>query len=341
MPYVWRHPRVPRVRARVVHATGGGRAAHPVGAGGGSGPSRQQRAGHGLRDLAQMPSDGERQPVWREYFMYTANFTGSAALAAGTANGAPNVQAFSDFIVSIQSDADFEFLKSMYVATDPRAYARYRDDGSGRQLHRSTLDLRSVAGQVFIPTVPSNMEGAWFLPFIWPTPYVIAAGSSFAVSGADFSGATNTVRITFHGNKIRPGRPPWQVDENGDPRQYRTRVAFALTLPPDGTSFSIAANATALFIGPIDLETDVLIKKISVQRTGAATIKMQDGSGRDRLWQDVAVHVDNFAGNGQFPNNLPSPRWVSRGNPITAEVADLSAATNRVRITLYGEKLYE
>ncbi len=56
---------------------------------------------------------------------------------------------------------------------------------------------------------------------------------------------------------------------------------------------------------------------------------------------DRAVSLDLVCGNGLFPNYLPAPRWVYRGASVTATIVDTSAATNRVRIYLAGDKLYE
>ncbi|MGH7754440.1 MAG: hypothetical protein ACREN5_16670, partial [Gemmatimonadales bacterium] len=160
-----------------------------------------------VEDYLRQPAVPEAPPTWKEYFIYTADFTGAQALVAGVLNGAPTTQVFGEVEVRIDSDADFEFIKTMYVATDPRVYVRYSDGTAGRLLQRGTLDLREVGGQAFNPTTPT--ENRWFLPFIWPQPYVIAASTVFTVQAADFSAGANTVRISFHGNKIRPGRAPY------------------------------------------------------------------------------------------------------------------------------------
>lgn len=300
----------------------------------------EEEAENYLARLMQAPpAPPGRPPVWKEYFVYTAEFTGTKALAAGTADGAPTAQRFDDFNIRIDSDSDFEFIKSMYVATDPRVYVRYADGTSGRQLHRGSLDLRFVAGQGFNPTTPT--EARWFLPFIWPQPYVISASSVFIVSGADFSGATNTVRLSFHGNKIRPGHAPYTHHPDGRKRVYRAKVPFVYPLPPDGESFSVGASATLPISVPIDMEADWLVYKLTLQRTGIALATLQDGSGRERQWMDRAVHVDNLGGSGQFPNVLTAPRYIPRGSSINGFITDLSVLTNRVRLYLHGVKLYE
>lgn len=295
-----------------------------------------------MRASAAMVSERPEQPVWKEYFVYTADFIGAKALAAGTANGAPEVQAFDDFPIKIDSDSDFEWLKTIYFPTDARVYMRLQDDTSGRRLHRSTLDLRTAGGRgVDVSSLLANIEATAFLPFIEPDPYVVAAASVFTVSAADFSGSLNPTRISFHGTKIRPGWAPWQYNEAGQPRRFRARLPFKIVLPPDGQTFTVPANGSLNYAAPVDIEADFIIRRLTASHTGSALVTIQDGAGRERQWMDRAVEISLIAGNGIFPNIFPAPRYVYRGSTVTAVVQDLSGSPNRVRLTLHGDKLYE
>ena len=292
------------------------------------------------RSLGQGPSPvmpPRAAPVgeWKEYYIYTFDFTGSAALTGGAADARPTTLAFAPVSVRIDSDADFELGKTMYFPARGRVYARYKDETRGQYLHRGTLDLRAVAGigQAF-PIVGSPS----FLPYIWPAIWRVKASSLLSVEAADFSGlglGTNAVRLSFHGAKCRSGVKPWD-----DARVVR-RVAYTLPWPPDDVDFTaIAANATVPVSAPIDAEGDFLVHKITGVRTGEAIITIQDGPGRERLWMDRAVHIDNLVGNGSFPNILPAPRFVFRGSTISGTIRDLSGATNYVRLYFHGERLY-
>jgi len=283
------------------------------------------------------PSVNSAPPTWREYFCYSADFVGAQALPAGTLDGLPSVQVFNDFAIAMHSDSDFELLRAIYLASNQKVYARIRDEASGRLLQRGTVDLRTVAGQ---GTTLGPIETTAFLPFDWPEPYVIGASSVLTVSAADASGAANAVRLTFHGNKIRPGRSPWLYNGDGSPKRYRAKVPYTYVLPPDGVSFVIAANATVLFSAPVDIEADFLALEVTAVHTGSATVLMLDGAGRERLWSDRAVEISNLFGNGQFPNVLPSPRFIPRGSSISATISDLSGAVNRVKLIIAGVKLY-
>jgi hypothetical protein len=285
-------------------------------------------------------------PFWKEFFVYRADFVGAVQLPAGVANADPTALAggsFLSFPIKIQSDADFEWLKTLYTFTDPRVYARFQDDSSGRRLHRSTLDLRLAAGiGVNFAALAglANIESTGFLPFIEPGPYTIAAGSTFTIDAADFSGLANTVRIAFHGNKVRPGYAPWERDEHGAPRGYRARVPFKLVLPVDGQTMAVNANQTVNLAAPMDMEGDFLVHRVTGLHTGSALVQLQDGSGRDRFWSDAAVDFASLVGNGLYPMILPSPRFVYRGSSIQAQIQDTSGATNRLKLIFHGEKLY-
>ncbi len=298
------------------------------------------RAGVAL-SAADAAEDRGGQPFWKEFFVYSADFTGAAALAAGVLNADPVTVPFQSFSIKIHSDSDFEWIKTLYTFTDPRVYARLQDDSSGRRLHRSTLDLRLAAGMgVSFAALVANIESTAFLPFIEPAPYTIAAATTFTVDAADFSGAPNTVRISFHGNKVRPGAAPWEQDEAGQPRAYRASIPFKLVLPPDGTTMTVGANQTVNPSAPMDMEGDFLVHRITGLHTGSALIQLQDGSGRDRLWQDRAVDFGLMCGTGIFPMILPSPRFVYRGSSVQALIQDTSGAANRLKVILHGEKLY-
>lgn len=289
--------------------------------------------------LAQQ--DAAAAPRWKEFFVYSADFTGAKQLVAGTVNGDPTAQRFDAFPIKLDSDADFEWLKTLYTFTDPRVYVRLQDDTSGRRLHRSTLDARVSAGMgVDLTALVANIESTAFLPFIEPEPYTLAAASLFTVEAADFSGLVNTVRLSFHGNKVRPGYAPWERDSAGAPRRYRARVPFKIVLPPDGQTMLVAANASVPVAAPIDIEADFLIHRLTAIHTGAALVTIQDGAGRDRLWMDRAVDLRVLAGNGLFPMILPSPRFIYRGSSILAQIQDTSGAPNRIKLIFHGVKLY-
>lgn len=267
-------------------------------------------------------------PAYKSYFVYSAEFL---PLAAGTANARPTALPFATVSIRIHSDSNFELVKTMAVATDERVYLRIRDETAGRFLQRGTPMLREWAGIAdLLGTAP--FQAPRHQPYIWEPPYVIAGSAVLAVDAAEASGADNTIRVSFHGSKVRPGRAPWD-------RPYRYRLPYILRLPPDDQDPEIAANATLNFAAPIDNEADFLVHRIVGTREGAALITLGDPS--DRVWMDRPVHSDNLLGSGGWPNILPSPRFIPRGFAVFGSLQNLTGATNRVRIMLLGEKLYE
>ncbi len=263
--------------------------------------------------------------IWKEYYTYTAEFLPlSGSSAPGT------VGAFEDFAIRIDPDSDFEFVKTSYVDSDDRFRIKYQDDSMGRFLQKGSIDVRTIGGH---PTSLLPLTGVSdFIPFIWPRPYLISAATTFTVQAADFSGNDNTIRITFHGSKIRPGEAPWK-------RNIRAAIPYVYPLNNVGT-ISVDANATTSVSIPLDIDSHFVVNKIVGTRTGAALVTIKDGA-RDRQWMDRAVHFDNLVGSGRFPNILPSNRFVQRGAVISVTVQDLSGSANTIEMNFVGTKLYE
>lgn len=271
--------------------------------------------------------------MWREYYAVSFDFVGADVLAAASQRD-PVSAVYASLMVRMDAGADFELVKTSFVATDDRVFLRLRDDSTGRHLERGTqlLNLTGGRARVIAGTVTDSPD---FRPFIWPVPYVIAASAVLECLAADFSNGANTVRITIHGNKLQPGIAPY-YDGAGVRSKYRHRVPAFLMLE----SGSLAANATFTGLIQLDRDADFLVRKLVAMRTGTATLAFADAGSRDKHWQDRAMHIDNCCGNGSVPHVLSSPRWLERGSGILVTMSDLSGVTNRISLGVIGEKLY-
>lgn len=263
--------------------------------------------------------------MYPEYYIYSSLFS---PLPAG------NGLTYVDNEIRIDSDSDFEFIKTIYQPTTARARIRYRDDTTGRYLMKGSMDIRTIGGTALYSMAPGSPTPPGFLPFIWPLPYKIPAATTFTVSAADFSGLSYNMYTSFHGSKHRSGIAPWD-------RKWRAKIPFVY--PLTGVSpyiVAIAANGSASASIPTDNDAHFIVQKITGTRTGPCLVTIKDGD-RDRQWMDSAVHFDNLVGNGHFPNILPSPRFIPRGAVVAYTFTDLSGFANTVEINLEGVKLYE
>lgn len=196
--------------------------------------------------------------------------------------------------------------------------------------------LIAVTGGNYLTGQNINGYTGSFVPFVWPRPYIIAGATTFTVSAADNSGVANTIRMAFHGSKIRAGKAPWD-------RKYRAMIPYVYPLNVQGTvpgTVVIAASDTVAFSVPTDKDGSFLCMKLVGQRTGQALITIKDG-GRDRQWMDSAMDFDNMVGNAMFPNILASPRYCEKGAVISGSIQDLSAASNTCEVDFVGIKVYE
>lgn len=263
--------------------------------------------------------------MFEEFYVYNTNFTD---LAGGTGT------VFTENEIRIDTDADFKFIKTIHQSVTARARVRYRDDTTGRFLMKGSQDLRTISGHAFYNSFPGTPLAPGFTPFIWPRPYIIPAATTFTVGASDFSGLTGTLRMAFHGTKLRQGIAPW------DPgKRWRAMVPYVYSLSNTGT-VDIPASGTTTAAIPTDNDTHFVVYKLTGARDGACTVTIKDGA-RDRQWMNEAVHFDNLVGNGAFPNILPAPRFIPRGVVISIGLTDLSGATNTVELNLIGVKLYE
>lgn len=258
---------------------------------------------------------------WKEYYIYNFEDT---ALVAGTG------VAFEDTVVRFDSDADFEVIKRSHIATDSRIRVRFKDDAYGREFNNTSMDLRGVSGTILFTTgvVDVGISPNNFIPYIIPRPYLIRAGATYTTSFADFSGVANSIRMAFHGAKLRVGQAPWDQDWKAKPPYTYSTGQIV-----------IAANQSASVNINIQVDSHFLVEKITGVRTGPALITIKD-SGIGRQWMNSSVHIDNLMGNSQFPNILPAPRLVQRGSSLNITIQDISGAQNTIEMIFDGLKLF-
>lgn len=253
---------------------------------------------------------------YEEYFIY--NVLASLSSSDGTV--------FTDYGVNIDSDADFKILSSTYISEDARILVKLQDDSQGRYLTKNAVDLQAISGRPLALFTPNS-----FLPFTWSRPYIIMAGTNLKVQLSDYSGKANTTYLAYHGSKIRPGYAPWDYKKY----RYRAAVPFVYSIRT-----TISASASSIQTLEIDRDAHFLVKKIIGYRTGGCTLTINEGA-RGRDWTNTSVHLDNFIGNGQFPNSLPAYRFIRKGSSVTFSLQDISGNSNIVEIDLEGVKLYD
>ena len=252
--------------------------------------------------------------IWKEYFLYSVDNT---SLAAGS--GA----AYTETNIKIDTDADFELIKRSHVVTDNQILVKFKDDTEGRFYQVTGLDLLSISGDH-----SNNSLINFFLPYILPQPIIIKAATTYTTELSDYSGSTNSIRLTLHGSKIRTGKAPWNFP-------VRKKVSFDYN-----ANITVGANQTVVHNIPINIDSHFIVKKITGKRTGSALITVKD-TATEKSWMNTPIHINNFLGSGQYPNNLPSPRFIYRGTNISIQVQDLSGSSNTIRINFSGEKLFE
>jgi len=257
--------------------------------------------------------------AWREYFIYGINFS-SITAGDGTL--------FTRDIIRMDSDSDFELQKIVAIATSRNLRIRIIDDSTGRFLIKQSASLRDMAG------------GSILTPFILPRPFQILAGSTLTIEVADSSGKSNSLRLYFHGAKIRPGDPPWGVYDNVTKRivmkKYKAVLPFIYNTGVQTVSGSLSTYTRI----EVDNDAHFLIQKITGFSSQAILLDFKD-MPRDISWQNIAIHHEAILGSGDFPNILFANRFIPRGSVISINVQNLSSSQATFEINLIGVKLYE
>jgi hypothetical protein len=205
-----------------------------------------------------------------------------------------------------------------------------QDDAYGRQFQNTGMDLRAISGTILFASgvVDIGIHPNNFIPYIIPRPYLIRAGSTYTVAFSDFSGSSNSVRLTFHGAKLRVGQAPWA-------QQWKAKVPYTYSTG----SFVVGANQSASININIQIDSHFLVEKLMAVRSGPALVTLKE-SGIGRQWMNTPVHIDNLFGNSQFPNILPAPRIVARGSSLNITIQDISGSSNTIELLFDGLKLF-
>lgn len=255
-----------------------------------------------------------------EYRMYNVN----VALTGGTG------VSFTDSTLTADSDADFLIKRTSHVATSNLINLKLQDLYTGRFLFKSQEDLRLVSGTALSSITPNG-----FVPYNWPKPYLIHKLKQFKVSASDFSGSSNTLYLTFHGNAVSE----YNKYNGYNPNEKRFTMPFAYESPSMVATASIGARVVGII--QVDEDADFVCTKLCGISTGAGTVSIvtqQDGSPMH--WQNIPTHTSNLLGNSQFPNILPSPRFIRKRSTIWIEFANLTASSNTLVLSLQGYKRF-
>ena len=257
--------------------------------------------------------------AWREFFTYAVNFS---SLAAGTGIS------FTPGVIKFDSDADFEFQKTVFLAGNGQIRVLYQDDTMGRYLTKQSVLLSLVASD-FVGT-----------PFIWPRPYQILAGTTFTVQASDASGIANQfLRLVFIGAKVRAGDPPWGHYDPTTRRIIWTNYKAIVPFVYNTGLVNVAANGVQPMTVSVDNDADFLVQKVTGSALGACLFDANEAA-TNKAWQNTAIPYNCFLGNGQFPNVLFSNRFVMKGSVVNINATDISGAANQVEVNLIGVKLF-
>jgi hypothetical protein len=258
--------------------------------------------------------------MWKEPYIVCCDFL---PLAAGSGDS------YVDAPFKIFRNNDYEIVRSIYKSTDGQINIRMTNESTGHDVIRQQGDIRAVSSTALSVMTPNG-----FIPYNFPVPYLLPAGTNFVVSAADKSGSANRLRFALHGNKIYDGDAPYKA------RTKRELFSFTIKSGTLAAYGSVVVNLT------LNESYGFLAAKLTGTVTGEGLVFIQDYDMRQqdatesRPWSNKDVHFYNMIGNSQFGNLLTARKWVPEKSTISVRFTDLSGSANAMSITFHGEKIF-
>jgi len=114
---------------------------------------------------------------------------------------------------------------------------------------------------------------------------------------------------------------------------------FFLTGDQPDTSLSVSADLSAQFTMTNSGDGPIEITRLAAHRTGAMTVLLSLGSGRQPFsLMNAPVHIDTMMGSGANPYILPEALYLHAGHSLSAAFQDVSGSANNVRLAFPSAK---
>ena len=112
---------------------------------------------------------------------------------------------------------------------------------------------------------------------------------------------------------------------------------FGYTFTP---SAALGPNQRSDFQMLIDADSDFLIEKVYSNEDGPFKIQILDTT-TSYQWFSDRIRMENFFGDAEYPNELPTPIEVKRGTQLNLDIENLTAAPNNIELTFEGYRISE
>ena len=105
---------------------------------------------------------------------------------------------------------------------------------------------------------------------------------------------------------------------------------FGYTLP-----ITLTANQRTDVFLPIDADSDFVIEKVYSNETGPFRLQIVDTTSSYQWFSDK-IRMENFFGDAQYPNELPTPIELKRSTQLQIDIENLTAAPNTIELVFEG-----
>lgn len=272
-------------------------------------------------NIAPLVADNDGVLAPNPYLVYTTDYDLTFDENAGSSSITVPANQSLRRIISTDRRGAVDIRRIYGKATSPDLLVSIYDNEYQRFLMNRPVHFRNIAGSAINP-------------FLLPIPLIIHQSQSLVLDITDLSGADNTIDLAFKGrryyfdafkevfdkasNASRLSRPYFYTTDDAVDLQVGTQIQSAyVTIVNDADFYLYGRNGYS--------EGDFKVKITSLS-TGLA-------------WQNGWIHSANFMGQA---NEAPyfEPMIVERRTQLKFDFINLSAATNKIWLTLIGAHYY-
>ena len=230
--------------------------------------------------------------------------------------------------------ADVELIAFMGAFTSPDCLINIRDEARKDVFMNRPIHSTTIIGQRIFP-------------YMLPCRIPVYKKQQLKIDVTDLSGAINNVRFAFYGHRYY-----WDIKndfyskfpEDDDKVRMNSRPYFYTT--QDDITLPAVLGATANGFMTIIEDADFFVNGINAFSSAPFAVKITNASSGNVQWSNSFIMDDAFNGTiapATGANNFlkfPQPLCLQRRANIKIEFRNLTAAANRIFLTLAGTHIY-
>lgn len=272
-------------------------------------------------EIAPLVADNDGVLAPNPYLVYTTNYDFTFDENAGSSSIVVPANQSIRRIMSTDRRGVVDIRRIYGRATSSDLLLSIYDNEYNRFLMNRPVHFRNIAGSAINP-------------FLLPIPMVIHQSQSIVFDITDLSGADNTLELALKGRRYYFDAFK-EVFDRASNASRLSRPYFYTT--DDAVDLQIGTQIQSAYVTIVN-DADFYLYDIKGYSEGDFRVKTTSLS-TGIAWQNGWIHSANFMGQG---NEAPyfEPMIIERRTQLKFDFVNLSAATNKIWLTLVGAHYY-